>query len=391
MSFMREQVETDLKPALERARAGLIPNGHLLADGIQIAIDRYKEIFRAMDEGHKKLGWYEFCLTPELFLAMDIVPFLGETHPGGMIRGNPEVCWEYVDVAEAAGVPPELCVLDIGYQMFEQLTDAPVLRLDAPVDDSPEAHGYYAKELHKLVGFLEEQTGTRLDPDRLREVCEESNRATEAFIELYELRRVRPCPHGAQLSNSAYGATLTAMGTPQLTRYLELLRDDAARAVEEGRGAVPDERHRVFWYYVQVGVDPEMYQWLEESFKVVVIMDVLFSYLREDPIDTHSVDSMLLGLARRGLETTMARVRVTGRKMTEQFLRDYEALGADCVIFPAPAGCKHVWGWLSLLRETCRERGIPVCAFDLDFMDSRVRSVDSIRSTIEQFFTTVME
>ena len=45
----------------------------------------------------------------------------------------------------------------------------------------------------------------------------------------------------------------------------------------------------------------------------------------------------------------------------------------------------------SALKETCRGHGIPVCDFDLDFMDSRIRSVESIRSTIEEFFEAVMD
>ena len=72
----------------------------------------------------------------------------------------------------------------IGYQMFEQLTDCPFYRLDAPVEDSREAYLYYAGELRRLIAFLEQQTGSRLDGDRLREVCEESNRASEALLEL---------------------------------------------------------------------------------------------------------------------------------------------------------------------------------------------------------------
>jgi hypothetical protein len=137
--------------------------------------------------------------------------------------------------------------------------------------------------------------------------------------------------------------------------------------------------------------DLDLHQWLEEKFKAVVIMDFLSSFFRQDPIDTTSVDTMLVSLARRGLETSMSRLRLTGTKLTERFVRDYEDFGTDCVVFPTPMGCKHIWGWLSLLRETCREREIPICVFDLDLMDSRVRSVDSIRTTIEQFFTTVME
>jgi benzoyl-CoA reductase/2-hydroxyglutaryl-CoA dehydratase subunit BcrC/BadD/HgdB len=420
MSRTRQKVETELKPAVQMARSGLIPNGHLLADGMDLIVSHYEEIFRAMDERHKKLCWYEFCLTPELFFAMDIHPFLGELHPGILTLGTPDQCWDYIDAAEMAGAPPELCVLDkmmhgallenempeadfvvtssapcdssrIGYQMFERIVDRPFFRLDAPVEDTHEAHLYYASEIRKLIGFLEEQTGTRFDADRLREVCEESNRATEAFLELFELKRARPCPHPGEVMASGYTAMLACLGSPAFTRYAELLRDDAAEAVRQGRGAVADERHRVLWYYVPVTFDLEMYKWLEENFKAVVIMDLLFGFFRQDPIDTTSLDTMLLSLARRGLETTMSRLRVSGDRLTERFLRDYDDFGADCVVFPSPAGCKHVWGWLSLLRETCRERDIPICVFDLDWMDSRVRSVDSIRTTIEQFFTTVME
>ena len=94
----------------------------------------------------------------------------------------------------------------IGYQMFEQLADCPVFRLDAPVEDSREAHLYYASEIRKLIGFLEEQTGTRLDPDRLREVCEESNRATDAFLGAVraETRPALP-PGGCGDSRRLYG------------------------------------------------------------------------------------------------------------------------------------------------------------------------------------------
>ena len=420
MSQMRDKIEAQLKPMSQMLQAEMLPHGRLLAGAIDLVIAHYEETFRVMDQRQKKLCWYEFCLTPEIFLAMDIHPFLGEVHPGIMSLGTPEVCWQYVDKAEEHGVPPEVCVLDkfmlgallsdqmpkadfvvtasapcdssrIGYQMFEQLSDCPFYRLDAPMDDSPEAHSYYAGEIRKLIGFLEEQTGKRFDGDRLREVCEESNKATEALLELFELKRARPCPHSGSVTYSNYMAMLNSLGSPEFTRYVEFLRDDAEEAVRQGRGAVADEKHRVLWYYVPVTFDFEMHAWLEEKFKAVVISDLLSGFFRQDPIDTTNVDTMLLGLARRGLEATMGRLRVNSSKLTERFLRDFADFGTDCVVFPGPVGCKHVWGWLSLLREVCREKKIPICIFDVDWMDSRIRSVDSIHATIEDFFVTVMD
>ncbi len=419
MSFMREKVETQIKPMAEMARAGMVPHGRLLAGGLDIVADFYDETFKVIDERNKKLCWYEFCLTPELFLAMGIHPFLGESHPSMMSFAQPDVCWKYVDAAENQGVPTELCVLDkfmygalvcdempaadfivtasapcdssrIGYQMYEQLTGLPVYRLDAPAEDTPEAHKYYAGEIHKLIGFLEEQSGTRFDIDRLREVCEESNRATETLGEILELRRARPCPQAGVVSFGCYMAATNSFGIPELTSYLEFLRDDAIAMVKQGKGALSEEKHRVLWYYTPVVYDFELQEWLGNTLGAISVLDVLSGYLRQEPIDTKDLDTMLLALAQRGLESTMSRIRVRSTTLTERFLRDYADFTADCVIFPGPVGCKHVWGWLSLLREVCKQKGIPICAFDLDWMDSRVRSSDSVRSQIEEFFATVM-
>ena len=189
---------------------------------------------------------------------------------------------------------------------------------------------------------------------------------------------------------SSYMTMLTALGTPSLSRYFQFLRDDAAEMVRNGRGAVADEKHRVLWYYVPVTFDLDTAAWLQENFKAAVIVDMLSTFFREEPIDTTNLDTMLLSLARRGLEATMGRLRVNSTKLTERFLRDYADFGADCVVFPATVGCKHVFAWLSLLREVCREKGIPICAFDFDWMDSRVRPVESIHAALEEFFTTVM-
>src|SRR3990172_1654671 len=337
MQHMRDKVEQQFKPALQLLQADLVPHGRLLAGAMDLLIAHYEETFRVMEERDKKLCWYEFCLAPELFRAMDIHPFVGEVHPAIMSLGTPEVCWRYVDVAEEHGTPSDLCVLDkflfgallsnempkadfivtasapcdssrIGYQMFEQLSDCPVYRLDAPVDDSPEAHAYYAGELRRLIPFLEAQTGQRFDADHLREVCAESNRATAALLELFELKPARPCPHPASVTFSSYMVLLSSLGTPGLSRYIEFLRDDAAAAVRNGQGAVANEKHRVLWYYVPVTFDFELSQWLQDRFNAAVIIDMLSAFFRQEPIDTTNVDTMLLGLARRGLETTMGRL-----------------------------------------------------------------------------------
>ncbi len=112
MVQMREKVETLFKPMAEMARAEMVPHGRLTAGALDLVVDHYERTFDAVDNPDKQLCWYEFCLTPELFVSMDIQPFLGEVHTPMMSYGTPEVCWQYVDKAEALGVPSDLCVLD---------------------------------------------------------------------------------------------------------------------------------------------------------------------------------------------------------------------------------------------------------------------------------------
>ncbi|RMF25079.1 MAG: 2-hydroxyacyl-CoA dehydratase, partial [Deltaproteobacteria bacterium] len=112
MARMREKVAQQFRPTLELLKADMLPHGRLLAGALEVVIDHYEETFRVMDTRERPLCWYEFCVTPEIFRAMDVHPFLGEVHPPILTLGTPELCWEYVDRAEAAGVPSEVCVLD---------------------------------------------------------------------------------------------------------------------------------------------------------------------------------------------------------------------------------------------------------------------------------------
>lgn len=53
---------------------------------------------------------------------------------------------------------------------------------------------YYTKELHKLIGFMDEQTNRRMDYDRLSQVVAHSQRVTELYREIAELPKAVPAP-----------------------------------------------------------------------------------------------------------------------------------------------------------------------------------------------------
>ena len=86
------------------------------------------------------------------------------------------------------------------------MPDVPIYNMDLPYplfqrdQDHRDVWGYYhkyiVKELRGLVTFVEEQTGKKMDYDRLRELVDLSDRTWNLIHETYELRKAVPCPMG---------------------------------------------------------------------------------------------------------------------------------------------------------------------------------------------------
>jgi len=97
-------------------------------------------------------------------------------------------------------------------------------------------------------------------------------------------------------------------------------------------------------------------------------------------------------MAWRALQTPMGKV---GRGSFDAFIEDLlyavDEWKGDCVILGAHPGCKWVTGAYGLIRDACRERGIPLLLYDVDLVDRRITSAEESRTRIEQFLTTVID
>jgi benzoyl-CoA reductase/2-hydroxyglutaryl-CoA dehydratase subunit BcrC/BadD/HgdB len=93
------------------------------------------------------------------------------------------------------------------YQASQQfMPDVPIYNIDLPHplfqrdQDHREVWGYYhkyiVKQLRGLVAFLEEQTGKKMDYDRLKGLVDLSDRTWNLIEETYSLRKAVPCPMG---------------------------------------------------------------------------------------------------------------------------------------------------------------------------------------------------
>lgn len=414
-----------MKPMAQIWRDSPIPPyedyAHLYAALIGYHAEHYEEVATAMGDRKRKVALFEFGLVPQPFYAFDCGPLCLEFYPSFFTRTNMNIVYEFLEGAEEAGVPSDVCSTDrfiigaalsgelpdnsffvtssspcdgtrIAYPILHKLLECPMLYLDAPFRYDREATRYYARQLkERLIPFLEQTTGRKFDIDRFRETVVESNKAYELLVELQDTYAAKPAPHPGMLRVFPYGSFIAGAGHPRLTETLELIKEDASRRVREGRTRGPfEEKHRVLWVHVPPTYDAELFNWMEEQLGAMVVMNSLSSTAVLEPIDTKDLDSMLEGIAWQGLDMTMSLMRYDTEKLIDFSLRAYDHYRCDCMIVTQHVGCNSICGARGLIREICRKRDIPVLFIELDYNDDRVLPSELLRTQIEEFFATVM-
>jgi benzoyl-CoA reductase/2-hydroxyglutaryl-CoA dehydratase subunit BcrC/BadD/HgdB len=385
------------------------------------------DFFNYQNQGKKTL-LYNFCFTPEIFYAMDVFPLCQEALSVGLAATGLAMNEPYIDIAEEAGIPKELCnaqkpmigsylkgdaprpdyivyaaqpcdSLNIEYQIYDNLFKVPCFPIDVPYwHYNPRSQfynektlPYLTKQIKNMVTWLEKQTNQELDQEKLKSVVELSNEAQENILEVNELMKAVPCPLPSLMPFNNYIVELTRAGKPECVEYAKHIRNQAAEKVKRKEGAIPNEKIRVVWLYTHVFFTPDLFQWMAEKFGAVVVMDML-GYFITKTINTSSTEKIYEGLAEKVLDMPMAR---QCRGPAEYYIDDYIKMckdyKADCAIFSGHMSCKHSWGLIKLLTESLRkELGISTLAFEVDTMDSRPVPRGNIQDRIEQFFTTIM-
>ncbi len=384
-------------------------------------VDHHNEILRRYVSGEPFITSY-FCCAPEIYTAMDLPwntfltpAFTGAIMPtyhdeidasGKMFRGM-DLCTIIrlaAYIVEEDMVPPPTAVIamlhpcdgiNVVHQTMmnnEKWSKIPVFGADPPYWADERSYEYYADELKKEVEFLEKHTGINMDTNRLREVITESNKQIRLWQEWNELRRAVPCPHGGAMGLEVFGeATTVHSGMPTGTAWLEDVIADAESLVKQGKGAVEKERIRVFWFDVlSLGLTLELFPWLEQEWGAVVAME-MFGYSPYTEIDTSTEDSMFKGLAKRALhEVPMIR---QARGVADLFLSDIEKIvkdyKIDAVVYPGYMGHKDGSGSAGLMREKCRELGVPFMYIGMDLFDDRYTTLDELKDKFSKFFTSM--
>ena len=382
-------------------------------------------MFQALDE-KKPVISYNLGGIPEIFMALgdnegEVFPFAMEKIVAQQaLMGDLNYNLECIDLAEAQGMSNDVCSTDralLGYLLRKVLMDSVcTVFVTAPCDsqtvaadflkeltgkevfviDIPNLHGerdiqYVARQLKDEIKFLEEKTGEKLNWDRLKDICEESNRMVEKSLEWLEWRKTVPCPQTGKVLSLMYILLNDASGTKGGTWIATEFADDARERASRGEAAAGKEQIRAIWFGSPIWHDVSFYDWMESELGMVIPIDMFSYVVPEMYIDTSNPESILHGLARKQIYMPMGR-HFTGAPeyFIDDVLRAVADYKADCVLFAGHMACKHAWGLSGLLKEALREADIPLLTFEFDLFDPRITSSEALQEEFRRFANDIV-
>jgi benzoyl-CoA reductase subunit B len=422
ISRMREEVET-FEPIMDILREDPDEMSKLQLFIIEDLIRNDKSIMECVEQDKPFLA-SQFTNPPEILTAMD-VPFyfhVQQQFAAGGTGGSPHTI-EDLEEMDKLGIPPDCCTLIrllVYYQAagllpiptaYLALTEpcdsvagmqsvfmnhrdwrgVPAFIPDPPYHNDDRAIDYFAGEMKRMVDFITEHTGKTLDMKRLKETIDETNKAYALWFEYNEIRRSIPTPHSYIMPMSCfYSVNTMGAGDPVKTEWYKDMVANAEKRVRENTPEFPNQKIRVFWYDIQPMFFSEIVPWLEQEWGAVIAMDMV-SYSPHELIDTSTEDNMFRGLAKRAFQhgPMIHQARGLADNVIHDITRIVQDYKMDCVIFPGHMGHKDMAASTALMRDTCRELGVPFLYIGMDMCDKRYTTIDDIKSKISQFFDTM--
>ncbi|MFP4039093.1 MAG: 2-hydroxyacyl-CoA dehydratase subunit D [Desulfosudaceae bacterium] len=366
---------------------------------------------------------HEDMVPPEIFRAMGLAPFMAELLGIALPLILPHSVEEYIDRSESFGVPPDICSLPkstMGFALAEQMPPAnalitsnlpcdggmasyvvmerqlnlPTFRLDIPHNFyNDRARDYFTGEMYRLIDWLEDHTCGKMDWDRLAAICRERNKMVDYELELWDMIKHRPSPMAGEpvwLSH-LWGANVNPE-SEKTSRLFQKLVELTRQNLSEGRPALKEEKFRALLWNPPLLHVSDLFNWAETAYGVSLIMDSM-SYNRREPyIDTSSEESMLRGLGQNIMEGPMARhTRGPSANYIEDIFVMIKQFDIDMLWVAGHVGCKNTAALNGMLRERCREAGVPMLIINYDLSDPRVASRDAILEQINHFMENIMK
>ena len=264
---------------------------------------------------------------------------------------------------------------------------------------APNMRDYVVKQIKDtVIPTLERVSGVKFDIDKLREYMRESQKAEENLVRVLQSAKNRPSPIDGYFGAVYYiGPIFTAFrGTPEATKYYEMLWNEVSERVRDKKGPVTPEGEMAEEKYRLIVEGPPNWTNFRDFWKmfydegaVVVsstyakvggVYDFGFRHDAERPIE--SLAEYCLGC--------YTNLNFPQRiDMICKYINEYEA---DGLLINSIKSCNSFSaGQLLILREVERRTGKPAAFIESDLVDPRYFSAANIRNRLESYFQMIKQ
>ena len=376
--------------------------------------DYYAEARSAHEQG-KHIAWITAVFPVEILCAMDIIPMYPENH--AVICAARHMTEELSDEVEVEGYSRDLCAYarcDLGsletgkspiggvpepdfllacntqcgtlskwFEVLNRRFGAPVFLLDSPFvhtqERDPGVVRYFETQIRELIEFLEYHTGRKLDMDRLEQALEYSDRGCRLWNEILDMAANVPSPLTYFDESFLMAPIVNLRGRAASVAFYETVKDELIEWVQEGYGAIPGERFRIYWeekpFWFALR---EMSEYFAER-KTAILCSLYthaWSY-RFDPTDPIST------LA-KNYAAVYPNLNFQERAdLMLDYMRRYHLHG---LIVHANRSCKGgTFGMVDIKEIIEKKGGFPGIVVEADMSDSRFFSREQIYNRIDAF------
>ena len=373
--------------------------------------DYFTRILDAREKGNF-IAAHTVFFPAELIYAMGLLPMHTETTTWmtSLFTGE---CSDILSAGAEAGLASEICTPHRGLagifamgalprpnvmlwsnmicdntaksgELLMKLADCPGFFVDHPFRDSPEEMQYLVSELEDLVHFLEEQSGRKMDWQRLGDLVGEMDRQINLMREINALRKNVPCPFRWQGFLELLTIDYLFPGQPEATEYLKTLRQELADMVREGEGAVPNERFRLMTFFVPPIYLMGFLENIWQEFGAISVAEPFFTFWGEGRLDP---SRPLESVAQKSYMIPEARMYGPMDERSLDMITDLaEEYKVDGAIYYADVGCRHTCATIKLFKDTLSKVDVPVLTIDSDIVDPTITSKEEVREKLERFF-----
>jgi len=354
--------------------------------------------------------WHSLFMPTEIFQAMDIVPFTAEMASAGIAgagisrvlveKGESYTqCMDSCSFATCSAgamlehlfpepdfivTTSQLCDTAIKLARFSaQITGRKEFFIDVPFggvvmnpDQYRDAVDYVAKQLRSMVKFIEQETGRKLDKNRLYEVMQRSNEAREWFLKAMELRKNNfPLVRGVQMLDYSV-VLLNIWGTDAAVDIFKTLYEEMLAAC--AKGGISKGIHRIVWIHLRPYYDNTIINYIEKE-RGAYLVHEMSNWIFWDAFDP---EDPYRSLARKMLSNPAYSPVEVQFDIYQKYKKPFNI---DGTIGFTHKGCRHLYSSIHMCAEHLKDV-VPWLVIDGDCIDPRAYSFPLVKTRIDAFF-----